>query len=279
MGNTISAHFQTMRKNVNGLDSNATREDYQRLFEGVEYRWEINKNKLDSIIQIHGWPGYKLVGQEGGKIAWAIAQHYPDVFFKDKCLSLLKQAVEKGDADPNHYAELNDRIARDTWQKQLYGASMGEDAPYPIKDPIHVNKRRIALGLLEPVEVYALYHGIEYELPTQKEIQSSYDKAQVQYELFENFISKKQADSANTYITKAVANHGDVSNEQLYAAAIKLANMKNEHSNRICLKILKVLIWRKWEKSSEILNETSLAPLHDHAEWMKIKALTKKVNN
>ncbi|MBQ0735837.1 DUF6624 domain-containing protein [Aquimarina celericrescens] len=264
-------------ENIRSLDSTASAEDYRQLFEPVENRWEINKSKLDSIVKIHGWPGYELVGEYGAKIAWAIPQHYPDVFYKEKCLSLLKKAIEKEDADPNHYAELSDRIARETWQKQIYGASMGETAPYPIKNPSEVNKRRLQLGLVEPIEVYAVYHGVDYQTPTEEEAQAivkeSYQKAQADYEKFESFVTLKMADSANVYITKAIEAYGDISNKQLYRASIELSKMKNNRSNRISLKILKVLIWRKWEKRYHILTESGLNTLHDKQEWIEIKEL------
>ncbi len=262
-------------KNVESLDSTATDGDYSRLFIPVENRWEINKNKLDSIISIHGWPGNKLVGEEGSKVAWGIPQHHPDIFFKTKCLLLIKEATEKGDVDPIHYAQLKDRIARETWQKQKYGTSMGESAPYPIEDPASVNKKRSQLGLLEPIEVYAIYHGFEYTPPSQEAIQSSHEKAQVNYKKFENFIDLKKIDSANTCIAKAISAYGDINNEQLYDASMLLAQLNNKRSQHICLSILKVLIWRKWDKRVEILEQDEFDRLHSQNEWEEIKRLVK----
>lgn len=262
-------------KNVESLDSTATDADYSRLFLPVENRWETNKNKLDSIISIHGWPGNKLVGEEGSKVAWGIPQHHPDIFFKIKCLLLIKEAMEKGDVDPIHYAQLKDRIARETWQKQKYGTSMGQSAPYPIEDPTNVNKKRFQLGLLEPIEVYAIYHGFEYTPPSQETIRSAHEKAQENYKKFENFIDLKKIDSANTYILKAISAYGDITNEQLYEASILLAQLNNKRSQRISLSVLKVLIWRKWEKRTKILKQDEFDRLHRQNEWEEIKRLVK----
>ncbi len=240
------------------LDSTATSEDYDRLFESVERRWEINKNKLDSIITIHGWPGNRLVGEDGAKISWAIPQHHPDVFFKEDCLLLIKKAVEEKDMDPNHYAELKDRIARDTWQKQTYGASMGQQAPYPIKDAAYVNKRRFDIGLVEPVEVYAYYHGITYESPTEEkarlQAKTVFEEAQSNYVAFEQFLNTQEIDSALAYLKKSIAAHGDLDNEQLYEASIKLARQENKQCHRLSLKLLKVLVWRRWDKRFEVMD-------------------------
>ncbi|WP_108808192.1 DUF6624 domain-containing protein [Aquimarina spinulae] len=262
------------------LDSNASTEEYQLLFKPVEDRWEINRNKLDSIINIYGWPGNKLVGEDGAKISWAIPQHYPDVFFKQKCLSLIEKAMKKGDMDPNHYAELNDRIARDTWQKQIYGASMAQGAPYPIKDPANVDRRRVELGLLEPIEVYAYFHGIKYQRPSAEEakitLATSHQKALHSFETFEKFIDQKNIDSANTHITNAISFYGELSNEQLYQASLHLALFENKRSKRICKKILKVLIWRKWEGRFQIAKQSELVSWYEKKEWLEITELLQK---
>lgn len=252
------------------LDSTATNEDYDQLFKPIELRWDINKNKLDSIIQIYGWPGNQLVGEDGAKISWGIPQHHPDVFFKQKCLSLIKKAVEKGDMDPNHYAELNDRIARETWQKQTYGASMGQSAPYPIAHPSEVNQRRFELGLLEPVEVYAYYHGITYRVPSEEqaklEAKTNFEKAQLNYTNFEKFIKIKEIDSALFAIKRGIKYHGDLSSEQLYKAALALSVQSGERSKNLCLGILKVLIWRMWEKRFDRIRESNF-PRLDKDDW------------
>lgn len=262
---------------IQSLPESAGYEYYDKLFEPVEIRWEINKNKLDSIIQIYGWPGNRLVGAEGAKLAWAIPQHHPDVFFKEKCLKLLERAIQKKDVDPNHYAELHDRIARETWRKQTYGASMGEKAPYPIQDPVTVNKRRSILGLAEPIEIYALYHNINYNTPSVQQAEEglriAQEKAQYHYAKFEKFWNKKQIDSANNSIASAIRFYGDIDDEQLFAAALKLAQLENDRSKRISIKILKVLIWRKWEKRESILTKKEFKSLHDGPEWLAIKQL------
>ncbi len=260
---------------IKTLDSSATWESYQALFEPVEKQWDINRKKLDSIIAIHGWPGNRLVREDGAKLAWAISQHHPDVFYKQRCLALLKTAIEQSDADPNHYAELNDRIARETWQKQTYGASMGENAPYPIKNPEEVNKKRLELGLFEPIEVYALYHGIDYQLPSEEEIRSAYQQAQDDYKKFEAFLGTNMIDSVNTYLERAIAAHGDISDEQLYNASLRLAQLPNKRSQRITFKILKVLIWRKWDKRFQMLTQEELTSIHHQKEWEEIEALIK----
>lgn len=267
-------------ENENLLDSTATSEDYRLLFEAVENRWEINKNKLDSIVKIHGWPGYKLVGELGAKIAWGIPQHHPDIFFKENCLTLIKEAVERNDTDTDYYAKLTDRIARETWQKQTYGSSMAETNPHPIKNPTEINKRRLELGLKEPIEVYAAYHGISYQNPTTEEAEQqskiARDNALKDYLKFEQFISEKVIDSANLYLRKAIRSYGDITNEELNQASLKLAQTNNKQSKNLSLRIIKVLIWRKWKGRFDILKNDKFIPLHTDREWENIKKLLQK---
>lgn len=246
------------------------------LFKPVVEIWNTNRKKLDSIIAIHGWPGNKLVGEDGAKLAWAIPQHHPDVFFKLKCLELIWNAVERGDVNPNYYAELHDRIARDTWQKQKYGASMDENGPIPIESPEEVNRRRWDLGLPEPVEVYSAYHGFEYKKKSKEEIRSAYQTAQGHYSKFENFLESRAIDSANQYIRKAIHSNGDISNKQLFEASIGLVKTGNLKSKRISLGILKVLAWRKWTSKHLILESEVLRGLEGEEEWENIKKMLER---
>jgi hypothetical protein len=77
------------------------------------------------------------------KIAWGISQYYPNVFYKKKCLAYINNALKKQDIDPNHFAELSDRIARDTWQNKY----MGETPPYPIQNPNEDSLKRLSNAL------------------------------------------------------------------------------------------------------------------------------------
>lgn len=260
------------------LDSNATIDKYNELFKSVEERWQINKTKLDSIIAIYGWPNNDLVGEDGSKIAWSIAQHHPDIFFKKKCLSLMEKETAQGNINPNHFAELNDRIARDTWQKQTFGASMGKQEPYPIENVSEVNKRRFELGLPEPIEVYALYHGFSYKIPSKEEVEEKYIKAQSDYRKFENNITSKEIDSSIIYLRKAIEAHGDISNEQLFESAKKLAKTNKKNAHSLSIDILKVLIWREWEKRFDIVKEPNFSSLADNDKWSGIIKSLKKSN-
>ncbi|WP_350290931.1 hypothetical protein [uncultured Croceitalea sp.] len=150
---------------------------------------------------------------------------------------------------------------------------MGETAPHPIEDPLNVNKRRIELGLLEPVEVYALYHGIEYDIPETEDVKVVYLQAQSDNKKFEAFANRKIVDSANAYIRRAIKSYGDISNEQLYQAAVGLAQLNNKRSEQMSLKILKVLIWREWDFRFERINPKSFKNLQNENGWLEVENL------
>ncbi len=254
--------------------SQLTYEENERLFYPIEKQWDLNKKILDSIITIYGWPGDSLVGKEGSKLSWAIPQHYPDIFYKQKCLGYIKDAIAKEDTDPNYYAELSDRIARDTWQKQTYGASIGNGVLHPIKDSWEVDQRREALGIDFPVALNAVFHSVEYSVPSKSEAltiaKQSYNKAQALYIKFEEFIKTQKSDSARVSLHKAIDMHGDLSNKQLYDAAVSLAQLGDDRSKRLSIKILKVLIWRRWDDRAVVRNSNELKNLHATEDWTNL---------
>ncbi len=70
-----------------------------------------NAQALEAVLDACGWPGISLVGPEGAEAAWLIAQHAISLpRFQQRCLTLLQQAVQRGQAAAAHAAHLDDRI-------------------------------------------------------------------------------------------------------------------------------------------------------------------------
>jgi hypothetical protein len=111
-----------------------------------------NAGRLDGIVARHGWPGISLVGIEGGRAAWLIAQHSictPDL--QRKFLALLARACESGEAPKKQWAYLTDRIRSNENRPQVYGTvldwnSEGE-LSCDVEAPGNVDARRKAAGL------------------------------------------------------------------------------------------------------------------------------------
>ena len=108
--------------------------------------------RLREIVDAHGWPGVGLVGRDGSRAAWLLAQHADaDRSFQERCVRLLREAYERGDAAGEHVAWLTDRWLMGTRREQRYGmllvpARAGPE-PLGLVEPKRVDERRRALGL------------------------------------------------------------------------------------------------------------------------------------
>lgn len=114
---------------------------------------EENAGQLAMIIEEVGWPGHSVVGEEGAKAAWLIAQHAIGIpEFQRYCLELIRQAVQQGEMPPQLEAYLTDRILFNERKPQMYGTiydwdEHGEMSPWPIQDPDTIDTRRARVGL------------------------------------------------------------------------------------------------------------------------------------
>ena len=107
---------------------------------------------LETIVAEVGWPGRSMVGEDGARAAWLLAQHADrDPAFQRRCLDLITDAVECGEASPVELAYLTDRVLLAEGQAQEYGtqAEGREDGYVPcrLRDPAHVDERRAAMSL------------------------------------------------------------------------------------------------------------------------------------
>jgi uncharacterized protein DUF6624 len=111
-----------------------------------------NAAALKRIVDEHGWPGHALVGEQGAKAAWLLAQHADsDPDFQRRACALLGAAVEAGDASPVDFAYLIDRLMIQDGLPQRYGTQYVNDSaglrPHPIEDPDRLDQRRAAVAL------------------------------------------------------------------------------------------------------------------------------------
>ncbi len=111
-----------------------------------------NTARMKEIIDKHGWPGRRLVGNDGAHAAWLLVQHADeDRELQKRCLLLLKKAVKDGDAAGVDLAYLTDRVRVAENKKQVYGTQFrqveGKLEPFPIEDEANVDRRRKEVGL------------------------------------------------------------------------------------------------------------------------------------
>lgn len=142
-----------------------------------------NNARLREIVEVYGWPGHSLVGEEAAEAAWQIAQHaLLDPELQQQCLPLLEQAVAAGEAPARHWAMLTDRVLMGRGEPQLYGSihvgnDQGEIVPWPITDPDNVDTRRAAVGLPPMAEnTRRLQNRVELETKVQEAAEGSSGK-------------------------------------------------------------------------------------------------------
>lgn len=119
---------------------------------------EARTERLDEIIEEHGWPTRDLVGDEGATAAWVIAQHSDlDVEFQQRALELMREAVEDDQADASELAYLEDRVAANSGEPQTYGTQIGcvdgQAQVGELADPERVDELRAEVGLV-PLDDY-----------------------------------------------------------------------------------------------------------------------------
>ena len=112
-----------------------------------------HRRRLVEILDTHGWPGKRLVGEDGAEAAWLLALHtMPDPDVLRRCLRLLRDAAAAGEAELWQVAFLVDRVSLVERNVQVYGTTIcrqedGSFAPPLLEDPDHVDTRRRAVGL------------------------------------------------------------------------------------------------------------------------------------
>lgn len=111
-----------------------------------------NAVELDRLISQYGWPGISLVGLEGSRVAWLIAQHSictPEL--QRKFLALLSKASESGDVPKLQVAFLTDRVRFNEGKPQLYGTVLDWDKngelSCEVEDVDRLDVRRNEVGL------------------------------------------------------------------------------------------------------------------------------------
>lgn len=161
-------------------------EQVQSLVKTMITQDSINLTRVKKIIDTYGWLGPDEVGKQGAQTIFLVIQH-ADSLTQTTYLPLMREAVKKGKAQPQHLALLEDRVLTDQGKEQIYGSQVrtndaGKNEFFPIKDEANVNKRRASVGL-QPLEEYAKFFGINYILPKSNKNNLSVYKLHFQNEL------------------------------------------------------------------------------------------------
>jgi len=83
-----------------------------------------NTGWLRAIVESRGWPTRSLVGEDGARAAWLLAQHADeDPDFQLRCLELMSCA-DPAEVDAVNLAYLTDRVQLALGQEQTFGTQM-----------------------------------------------------------------------------------------------------------------------------------------------------------
>ncbi len=268
-----SAHEAWARASQ-ALGDDASAADRERAFAPLEAVLEANQERLLEMVDTVGWPGQTLVGEDGAKLAWSLAQHAPSIAFKRYFLHHLAGAVADGEAPSAHYAELHDRIARDTWEKQRFGASWNAGEPDPMVDASRVDRRRARLGLRQPIAFYGAAHEAAYTVLTEAEAAERAAVARrAAADHMADFWQAVAADDrarGRASFVAASAFHGDLDSEVLFRAAVALAGQPDPSSHRLSLRVLNVLVGRPWRHRFTLPSDPRLQALHTLGGWSNL---------
>jgi len=124
---------------------------------------------LKKVVMEKGWPTKSMVGEDGSKAAFLIAQHATlDPGFQEQVLAQMQAALEQKEADPADFALLKDRVLLHQGKPQLYGTQFKTDSDGTMfldntQDLDGLDARRQAMGL-PPIADYKktlseLYHA------------------------------------------------------------------------------------------------------------------------
>ena len=119
-----------------------------------------NKNRTEELYNKYGYLGINELGINGSNDFWLFVQHC-DKFpkFQKRVLKSMEKEVKKGNANPDNYAYLFDRVCANIGEKQNFGTQVdyrlnGQAKPKNgLNDSLNVDKRRMQYGL-KPLKEY-----------------------------------------------------------------------------------------------------------------------------
>lgn len=123
-----------------------------------------NRQELLTLLAAKGWPRRSDVGPEAAQAAFLVVQH-ADLALQQEFLPVLEQRVKEGEADPEEYALMYDRIQTDLGKPQKYGSQLRFNQAtqayelYPLQDPAQVDRWRAEAGMI-PLADYVSIFGV-----------------------------------------------------------------------------------------------------------------------
>lgn len=140
---------------------------YNSLINSIKFQDSINIDIVCQILDENGWISSQVIGEKGEGTVFYVILH-SNLRIQNKYLSIIENAVDKGDFKKSNYALLIDKMCVEKGENQIYGSQVGRNEEtgeffvFPIDNPVEVDKRRESVGL-PPLKAYLLNWEIEWE--------------------------------------------------------------------------------------------------------------------
>jgi hypothetical protein len=139
----------------------------KKLWKVIAYNDSMSLIKVTDILDHYGWLGPEAIGNDGNRALFFVIQHSNKTTM-EKYLPMMKEAVTKGNADPDLLALLIDRTELLNDRPQIYGSQVqmidGKYVLYKTIDIKNVNSRRAEVGL-GPLEEYLKEMKVDFKMP------------------------------------------------------------------------------------------------------------------
>ena len=142
------------------------------LWKVIRNKDSINQIKVIAILDKYGWLGPEIIGDDGNTTLFMVIQH-ADQVIQEKYLPMMRGAVKNGKAKARSLALLEDRVALEQGNKQIYGSQVAwnmlknEYTVLPLYDPDNVDKRRAEVGL-QPLAIYLSNWQLKWDIQQYK---------------------------------------------------------------------------------------------------------------
>ncbi len=239
--------------------------------------------RMEEIVTKIGWPKISDVGEDGSNAAWVLVQHAdkrPD--FQNKCLDLLKEAVNAQEAKSTNYAYLYDRVQVAYNEKQVYGTQTQKNALtnklefVPIKNEHEVNEKRKDMGLSD-IQSYAKRKGMGYQILSEQDAKA---KAEAQTEEYIELTAKAEIsyedgdyENAQRFYRRMMQLNGNIETPDIYKAACAAALSQTEQQSTFYF--LNKAILKGWNDLPKLQAEKAFEGLHGTPEWLQLVGIMK----
>jgi hypothetical protein len=145
-----SGRLMISKVNWSALSPEEGREADALLAQRLEPIDRANLAELLKLLPPAGWFSFSQFGRPAAEAAFHVVQH-GDTATQQRVLPSIEALAKVGEADPESFAKMYDRVAVALGRPQRYGTQFhcidGFTTPFPLEDPADVEARRRAIGL------------------------------------------------------------------------------------------------------------------------------------